>query len=740
MHEAVIRYKELVVAAIAVIIMTAFALTFILWRIKNKKEDELSEEIKDRKERKEQKISEVRRVAAPDGINPNPLSYTIVHDAGHDVYVRSFTVDSLPKRTVFAGTFPSLFNFDRTTSSVYIEPIAEGKAAHLLDGRIVEIETNIISAEKNADRNQIRKLGGKLKDAEDWAKKIETGDNSLYHVYFLFTIMADSLEKLNRKTDAFRNIAKEKRITISCCYALQAESYLTGMPLLYRYSAKTGPIQSCGLKRHTMDKLSLASIFNHTQDSFFHEGGVILGRNMNTGMPVAFDAYDKFHNGYNLVFTGLTGTGKSACMKILASRYITLRNYRFVCIDSQGKGNRGEYAMLADMMCGTHYQIKSSAENVMNIFELDAEEEWSEIDGTYNVLHLQDKITNAKADMMTLIQGNKEPGDFTLITHIERIVMDIIGELYEERKIYDNAVDSIYEAGKGIQNGVVTSGRVRKKMPTLTGFYKKALIKNKENAIEEHRKAYRVILDSLKDRVRKLLYCPKCLKFYSEDEAEKSGGMCACRCKIVKIQGAKAYYDGQSTIRIKENDRFTDIDISQLPEDERPIARQISLSYINEQFVKSNATNPAKTQCLGIICDEVHQNFSKQSAVASLDYVARTARKRLVSLWTATQALKDYDCCRETEAMLKQSAAKFVFKQAYSDRGWVQDALNLTKWQTERVLELGGDPSNEESSRKGEVCICDNGKVCFCKVDYLQAAEAVFVETDPRIIQSMYAS
>src|SRR5699024_9887164 len=104
-----------------------------------------------------------------------------------------------------------------------------------------------------------------------------------------------------------------------------------------------------------------------------------------------------------------------------------------------------------------------------------------------------------------------------------------------------------------------------------------------------------------------------------------------------------------------------------------------------------------------------------------------------------TQALKDYDCCRETEALLKQAAAKFVFKQSYSDRKWDQEALNLTSGQTERVMELGGDPSDESESRKGEVCIVDNGKICCVKIDYLKKAEAVFVETDPRVIQEMYA-
>ena len=154
--------------------------------------------------------------------------------------------------------------------------------------------------------------------------------------------MADSLEQLNRRTDAFRNLAKEKRITLSCCYSLQAESYLTGMPLMYRYSASIGPAKN-GRTENDIPWTNLVLQVYSTIHKivFFHEHGIIIGRNMNTGMPVAFDVYEKKHNGYNMVFAGMTGTGKSACMKILASRYITKNGYRFVCIDSQSKGNRG---------------------------------------------------------------------------------------------------------------------------------------------------------------------------------------------------------------------------------------------------------------------------------------------------------------------------------------------------------------------------------------------------------------
>lgn len=728
---------------IAILLIAASGIVFfaimvfvVVKLIQNRKEKKTADE----DDKLFQRVSSAREIVAPDGVDPNPLSYFILNDAGHDVYIRCFTIDALPKRTVFATTFPALFNYGRMRVSVFIEPLPENRAAHMLDTTIVEIETNIISAEKNYNRNMLRKLNGKLRETEGWAERIETGENSLYHVYFLFVLMAASLDELNYESDSFRNLAKEKQITVSACYGVQPEAFLSGMPLNHRVNAGVGPIKTAGLKRHTMDKLSISSIFNHTQTDFIHENGVVLGRNMSNWKPVAYDCYDTSHNGYNVVFCGMTGTGKSATMKILASRYISKNGYRFVSIDSQARGNRGEYAMMADVQCGINYQIKVDSDIILNPFEVREEEEWSEMDGDYIVLRLKDKIEDASGNLMIMVQGNKGPMDFELTTYLERIMTDITAELYEERGIINGQVDSLFE--EGVQElELLGSGKRRKALPTMTDFYKKVLIKDRENEIREHKKAYRILLDSLKERVRELYYCPKCLRFFTREEYETLNHTCKCEAnghKIQAIQGVKSYFDGQSNVVIDNNVKFTNIDLSQLPEEERAVARLIALSFVTEHFIKKNAINPKKMEYMGVICDELHENFKSLPAVQKLDYVSRTSRKRLVSLWTATQALQDYKRMPETEALLKQAATKFVFKQDYQDRSWVKEALNLTNGQTDRILELGGDPSDTSEDRKGEVCIVDNGKVCFCKVDYLKAAEAVFVETDPRILQAMY--
>lgn len=686
-------------------------------------------------------ISKIRKLLAPDGVNPNPLSYLIIDDNGREIYTRSFTIDLMPKRTVFGVTFATLFNFERVTSSVFIEPMAEGAAANMLDKTVINIETNMITAQKSGNSNSLRRLRGKLSETESWARKIETGENTFYRVGFLFTIFADSLEELNDASDTFRNLAKERQIGLTSCYAIQPEAYLSNLPFNTMYHSSYGTIRSAGIKRHNMDKLSISTIFNHIQNDFYHEHGIVIGRNMYNWRPIAFDCYDASHNGYNMSFSGMTGTGKSATIKILASRFISKNGYRFVCIDSQHKGDRGEYSMLADIQCGVNYQIGNNDSIIINPFEMDEEIEWSELKGEYAVLRLQDKIVEATSNLLMLIQGVKDNIEFDVSVFMERIVVDIITELYRDVNIKDGIPSSLYEQGKGFVNGIVTSGQVKKKLPTLTDFYKKVLRKNKENKIPEHRKAYRIILDTLKDRIKELHYCPDCLTFYEKKEVTNNPYCSRCKKKIISIYGIRNFYDGQSTIHLKTKSSFTNIDISCLPEDEKPIARKIALSFVLEQFIKKNAINPKKTEKLAVIVDEVHENFKYLFAVQSLDHTSRTSRKRFVSLWTATQALTDYNRMPETEALLKQAATKFVFKQAYQDKNWIKNALNLTTGQVEKILELGGDPSSKEDSkqRKGEVCIVDNGKVCFCKIDYLEDAEAVFVETDPSVLKKMYA-
>ena len=91
-----------------------------------------------------------------------------------------------------------------------------------------------------------------------------------------------------------------------------------------------------------------------------------------------------------------------------------------------------------------------------------------------------------------------------------------------------------------------------------------------------------------------------------------------------------------------------------------------------------------------------------------------------MSIILSSQTLREYDNYPETQAILKQAAVKFVFKQDYQDRDYLIHTLGLTEAQVDYILNsLGGNPEEEsdKNRHRGEMCIIDNKQVAFCKVD-----------------------
>ncbi len=103
-----------------------------------------------------------------------------------------------------------------------------------------------------------------------------------------------------------------------------------------------------------------------------------------------------------------------------------------------------------------------------------------------------------------------------------------------------------------------------------------------------------------------------------------------------------------------------------------------------------------------MICDELHENFKSLPAVQKLDYVSRTSRKRLVSLWTANPGIKGLPEDAGNGSPVKAGGNEICFQTGLSGPELGERALNLTNGQADRILELGGDPSDKSEDRKGK--------------------------------------
>lgn len=692
-----------------------------------------------------------RDLCAPDGVDTSALSYIVINDGGRDVYECALYADKLPKRSMFGSTYAELFNFPNTTTSVFINPLTQAEAEKLLDKRVNALESEEIAARKSTNTNRIRKMSAKIAEGEQWSKMIEAGLNSLYKVAFMFVVHANSLDELNDAVARLYSLAKEKTIDLVSCYGAQSEGILAAAPLNQMMKVGKGPFKDSIVKYHIMDKNSLADIFNHTESFFSHRNGILGGRNMYTRQPILIDPYDKSHSGYNMCISGITGAGKSAGLKMYLSRWMEVFGFRVAIIDYDSpNGSEGEYVPFVRTEGGVVFQLKHNSDNVLNIFDIDTELEYIPSMKTEVVkLNVMEKCSDCTNIIISMIKDGSEINDFKTSVHLKNIVSDTVFELYDERGIKEGVPDSLYEDGQTYVNGKIMAGKVRKDMPTLHDFFIKLLCKRRFNTDAQKEDAFSVAIAGIQPYIKECYYSEKSIGEYTSEAYEKmpvdENGLKYVvidgqRERVYAVRGIRPYFDGQSTLRVTPETECMDIDISQLPKDDKRIAQQVACNFANEFFVKKNSNNPNKLQKTALVIDEFHNSFEYFESRKFIESMYRQARKRYVCVITITQALADYNTYEETRTIVKNSSMKIMYKQARMDREFLSEVTPLTESQIETVLLLGGtvDANGQiDKSRKGECCLIDNDDtVVFMKVDYLRS-EAPICETDPEEIAKM---
>lgn len=680
-------------------------------------------------------------IIAPDGMNVHNNSHLVINDNGNELYIRTFYISELPNNANFGVTFANFLNFPDSVASVHIHPLKPAKASKSLDNDVTNLETQNVDAIKHGDSNRQRKLAAKINNINSWASRAENNISRLSEVCFLISIYGDTVDELNKRTGDLFHAVRKNSIGLVNCYSYQYEAYLANQPLndITRYVHKSG---ISGLPRgfswHRMDQESLSTIFNHTTTDLYHEDGIYIGYNLADKSPIIHDLYDKTHKGYGCVIAGTTGGGKSLLVKLLESRYLP-SGFRFVSLDSESPGKRGEYSVLAERFGGVNYYFAPGSEQILNPFEIDSEEIYDETTGgEEETLSLDEKITDTKHIILSMIDRSK--GSDILGLHrltIGSICNDIIQDLYRSIGLVNGVVESLYEYSSSQSDKILSSGKKKKKLPTLTDFYT-VLVRYKNGETNPKKlESYNIMIDSLKEYIRNLVICNDCGVVHTVDEFEKFEKIneldtgvryrkCKCGGKVERIQGTQPYYDGQSTISIK-NKPIVNIDISQLNENEKPIAQAIALAYIKEVFIKKNAMNPLKAKKLGVIFDEVNKAFKYPDARELINMVYRIARKRYVAPITATQSIADYAVHEDTVGIIKNATTLFILAHKVKDMIALSELTELDQSQIRNTV----------TASVGECYLVDNGKSIHVQIDYLQHVEAPYLETDVKKLREL---
>ena len=728
-------------------------------RKKKKKREENRKNLPDGKERKEAdmaKVSEVqfsyarqnpmfyaqrkslKEFLAPDTLDPNNYKYIKLQDAGRDVYLRNYYIDMPPKDAEFAITFSELYNFKNIMSQTRIEPITNERAVQIVDRQVLDLDTELATARKAADRNRYRKVSDKMRNAEAWGRDVESGKNQFFEVTFTYQGHATSLDELNASGNDLHAKALGKNISLVSCYGVEPEAYKSGFPLNRMFRSKLGPVRTMTAKPHLMDIYSLSTIFNHTKSNFYHKNGVYLGRDLLSSRPITFDPYDPSLEAHNIIFAGKTGTGKSATIKMFLSRAADF-GLKYCSVDSEARGRQGEYSILTKKLGGENFQIHSGSKEIVNLFEVSEELEYDETNGQEVVrFYLVNRISIIKGILMTMITYGKTSPSFEDLTAMESIVEDIISYIYEIRGIQDGVPESLYASTAGYAT-------VKKPLPTITDFYVEALRRQQANTYEHHVKGYALILDALKTYVRELYYIPQIIRVLSKEEYEKlpidSSGHRYYETenkehiRAVAIKGVRSYYDGQSTIKVNLDTPAINIDISQLPANDLPIGMVIATNFLNENIIKKNSANPKRLQKRAILIDEAHRMFPYPELRRFVSDLYRSARKRYIVPICCTQSLSDFKLYDETKEIVKQSPMIFLLRQDAQDREYIAESTHMSPGQLAHLFQLGGSTKNDGSvAQKGQVCMIINHHVVFAKIDYLKYTETDVVETNMQVI------
>lgn len=191
---------------------------------------------------------------------------------------------------------------------------------------------------------------------------------------------------------------------------------------------------------------------------------------------------------------------------------------------------------------------------------------------------------------------------------------------------------------------------------------------------------------------------------------------------------------GQSTIKVDLDTPAINIDVSQLPENDRPLGLVIASNYLNENIIKKNSANPKKLRKRAILLDEAHRTFPYPELRRFWSDLYRSARKRYIAPICCTQSLEDFRLYDETKEIVKQSPMIFLLRQDAVDKDYIRETTQMSPGQMDRLFRLGGATEDGGAAEKGQVCLVINKRAIFVQIDYLKETEMDVVETDQQKI------
>ena len=372
---------------------------------------------------------------------------------GDNRYARIFTLDIFPDR-IWLGWLDEILNEVADVDiSTQVEVADERNVIKYLTHKVTKLQSDYILFEKQGNIEEIHRLEVKIKAFENMRRNIQINNDKLFFIKISLRINAESLEELNEKSKILRDEFANKSCEIRPLYFKQLDALKETLP------TNNNIIKD---NNRNMTSEGLAAMFPIARTKSSTKGGIYLGRDLFTGLPINLETFTKGRlANANIAIFGTTGAGKSVTVKSIIGRRATILDIE------------GEYVAQTEKLGGRVIKVRQGVPVGINLFDIDVDEDEGFID-------IDSKITEIRAIMHGIINKYENR---TLKPHEISDIEKAVREVYKEKEITKDR-NSIYEKQGGKVAGKITLDNIKKKMPTLRDFYRvmKEKIKNKELA------------------------------------------------------------------------------------------------------------------------------------------------------------------------------------------------------------------------------------------------------------------
>lgn len=538
-------------------------------------------------------------------------------------YFRSFFA-ALTTGYTHAGMLNGLFAGDFGEAdcdvAIHINPTDVERTMWNLEQKIAQKEVAYKEEPNPAKKQRIIR---EIQDLQRQHANLVSGDENIYNTAIQVLASANDADVFKRFCTILIKSFAGRGIVLRPADGNQLNALLQMTPL--DSGGLTYPFRNA-------EASNLADWFPFGLGGIRHRDGIVIGED-NLGKLVFFNPWHHQNGNYNIVIFGRSGFGKSFLIKMMAARLLVTpivtqsgpKDVRVAIIDPAPEK---EYRNLMYALGFPHIELSPYSEHRINMFDL---YEHEDEDGRVRV-NIEETVKAVRAVVFRMIRGY-DNRDEILTGNVKIKIEGLIKKLYVDRGITENP-DDLYEPVESNRQ-VFHLDRRKKTMPVLSDLY-----------------------DLLKDDPG-LAKAAEILRTFTRYGGSRSNSI----------------FDCQSNVDISKCQAFT-ICVADLDEEIlRPLGLFIATKWTWEIFGSDRSILKM------IVTDESQLIMDKNvpELAGWMENAFRRARKKNISMCSATQGFEVFLRVEQGLGVLKNSTTKILLKQDSVDIEAVQEKFNLSE-------------------------------------------------------------